>query len=128
MTRMSLMSMMPQVKIENSVVSPKYLIANNIIRFVRSINNADGENSIETLYKIVDSRVEAIEFKLKENFKAFGIPLKDLKLKKNILIASIVRQRIPIIPGGNDQIEIGDSVIVVCRNQKFKDLKEILQA
>jgi trk system potassium uptake protein TrkA len=126
MTRMSLMSMMPQVKIENSVVSPKYLIANNIIRFVRSINNADGENSIETLYKIVDSRVEAIEFKLKENFKAFGIPLKDLKIKPNILIACIKRDTEVIRPNGTTTIEQGDRVIIVTTNDGLTKLNDIL--
>lgn len=126
MTRMSLMSMMPQVKIENSVVSPKYLIANNIIRFVRSINNADGENSIETLYKIVDSRVEAIEFKLKENFKAFGIPLKDLKIKPNILIACIKRDTEVIRLNGTTTIEQGDRVIIVTTNDGLTNINDIL--
>ena len=126
MTRMSLMSMMPQVKIENTVVSPKYLIANTIIRFVRSINNADGDNSIETLYKIVDSRVEAIEFKLKENFKAYGIPLKDLKLKPNNLVACIKRNSKIIRPSGMTTIEQGDRVIIVTTNDGLTKFDDIL--
>lgn len=110
-----------------SFVSPKNITANHIVSYVRAMQNSLGSN-IETLYQLVDNQLEALEFIVREDGPYVGIPLKDLKLKKNILIASIVRQRIPIIPGGNDQIEIGDSVIVVCRNQKFKDLKEILQA
>lgn len=110
-----------------SFVSPKNITANYIVSYVRAMQNSLGSN-IETLYQLVDNQLEALEFIVREDGPYIGVPLKDLKLKKNLLIASIVRQRVPIIPGGNDKIEIGDSVIVVCRNQQFKDLREILQA
>ncbi len=110
-----------------SFVSPKNITANHIVSYVRAMQNSLGSN-IETLYRLVDNQVEALEFIAREDGPYIGVPLKDLKLKKNLLIASIVRRRLPIIPDGNDKIEIGDSVIVVSRNQKFKDLKEILQA
>ncbi|MBE7042303.1 MAG: Trk system potassium transporter TrkA [Ruminococcaceae bacterium] len=110
-----------------SFVSPKNITANHIVSYVRAMQNSLGSN-IETLYRLVDNQVEALEFIAREDGPYIGVPLKDLRLKKNLLIASIVRRRIPIIPGGNDKIEIGDSVIVVSRNQQLKDLKEILQA
>ena len=125
MTRMSLMSMMPQVNIENSVVSPKYLIANNIIRFVRSIKNADGDNSIETLHKIVENRAEAIEFNVKE-FKQFGVPLKDMKLKPNVLVACIYRENKVIRPNGMTTIEPNDDVVVVTTTEGLTKLNDIL--
>ncbi len=110
-----------------SFVSPKNITANHIVSYVRAMQNSLGSN-IETLYRLVDNQVEALEFIAREDGPYIGVPLKDLKLKKNLLIASIVRRRVPIIPDGNDKIEIGDSVIVVSRNQRFTDLREILQA
>ncbi len=124
--RDSYMDMADMLGLE-SFVSPKNITANHIVSYVRAMQNSLGSN-IETLYRLVDNQVEALEFIAREDGPYIGVPLKDLKLKKNLLIASIVRRRVPIIPGGDDKIEIGDSVIVVCRNQQFKDLKEILQA
>ncbi|MDY4975298.1 MAG: TrkA C-terminal domain-containing protein, partial [Clostridia bacterium] len=109
-----------------TVISPKNITANHIVSYVRAMQNSFGSN-IETLYRLVDNQIEALEFIAREDGPYIGVPLKKLKLKKNLLIASIVRKRSSIIPGGNDRIEIGDSVIVVCRNQRLKDLKEIMQ-
>lgn len=110
----------------DSFVSPKDITANHIVSYVRAMQNSFGSNNIESLYLLMDNQVEASEFIVREEGPYTGVPLKALKLKKNILIASIVRRRIPIIPGGNDKIEVGDSVIVVSRNHSFKDLKEII--
>ena len=109
-----------------SIVSPKDVTANHIVSYVRAMQNSLGSN-IETLYRLVDNQIEALEFIAREEEDYIGVPFKELNLKKNLLIASIVRNQDCIIPGGNDSIEIGDSVIVVCRNQQLKDLKEIMQ-
>lgn len=111
----------------DSFVSPKDITANHIVSYVRAMQNSFGSNNIESMYRLMDNQVEALEFIVREEGSYTGVPLKALKLKKNILIASIVRRRIPIIPGGNDKIEVGDSVIVVSRNHSFKDLKEIIE-
>ena len=49
-----------------SVVYPKYLTANYILKYVRATQNAQGSN-VETLYKILDKRAEALEFCIREN-------------------------------------------------------------
>ncbi len=56
-----------------------------------------------------------------------GIPLKELQLKENLLIACINRRGNIITPGGQDTIEMGDTVVVVTTNQGFHDLKDILK-
>ena len=108
-----------------SVISPKQITANRIIQYVRAMQNSVGSN-VETLYKIVDNRAEALEFRVRKNANFIGKPLRDLTLKKNVLIAVINRGHQIIIPGGNDVIEVDDSVIVVTTNQHFHDLNDIL--
>ena len=109
-----------------SIISPKEVIASRIISYVRAYENAYGSN-IQTLYKIVNNKVEAIEFIAREKSKTLNIPLKDLKIKKNILIASIIRDNEVIIPSGLDAIQAHDSVVVVASSDKmFDDLDDIL--
>lgn len=109
-----------------SIISPKELVASKIISYVRAYNNSRGSNVI-TLYKLVDGRVEALEFKATDDKKLINIPLRQLKIKKNILLAGIVRDGKAIIPSGDDYISAGDNVIVVTTNQYLDDLKDILE-
>lgn len=109
-----------------SVISPKDITATRMLRYIRATNNARG-NNILTLYKIVNGEVEAIEFIAKENHKMLNVPLKDLKLKKKILIAGIIRNEQVIVPSGNDVIQMNDRVIVVSTNQYLDDLSDILE-
>lgn len=108
------------------IVSPKSLVVSNVISYVRSLDNA-ADSEIESLYHLVGGEVEAIEFKVKENVEnVVGIPLKDMKLKENILISAIIRKREIIIPDGNTSIELGDSVVIVAKEHRFSKLKDIL--
>lgn len=108
------------------IVSPKSLVVSNVISYVRSLDNA-ADSEIESLYHLVGGEVEAIEFKVKENVEnVVGIPLKDMKLKGNILISAIIRKREIIIPDGNTEIELGDSVVIVVKEHRFSKLKDIL--
>ena len=108
-----------------SVVSPKDLTASKIISYIRGIDNTRGSNVV-TLHKLVNNKVEAVEFIAKENKRLLNIPLKDLKMKKNFLIAAIIRGNEVIIPSGNDYIDLNDRVIIVTTTQFLKDLDEIL--
>ena len=108
-----------------SVVYPKYITAETIIAYVRAKKNSIGSN-VETLYHIFGDRAEAIEFKIQGGSPVVGIPLKDLRLKKNLLIACITRGGKVIIPGGNDTIEVGDRVVIVTMESGFKDVADVL--
>lgn len=96
----------------DSIVSPKLLTTNEIIRYVRAMDDTTG-GSVVTLYRIVDGKAEALEFSIKNDAPYNNIPLHKLRLKPNILIASIIRARRVIIPSGNDEIHKGDTVIIV---------------
>ena len=109
-----------------SLVYPKYITSEAIIAYVLAKKNSMGSN-IETLYHMFDSRVEAIEFIVEENSKVSGVPIKDLKLKKDVLISFINHNGHIIIPTGNDEIEDGDTVMIVTKNTGFTGIDDIVR-
>lgn len=110
----------------DSIIYPRLLTAESIIKYARSMNNSLHSN-VENLYRLEDGRVEALEFYVKdENPKLTNIPLMNLPIKKNILVCCINRQNRIIIPGGQDTIQPGDSVVVVLTNERLNDITDIL--
>ncbi len=111
-----------------TLISPKQLANGMILSYVRSLENASRESSIESLYNIIRNRVEAIEFNVNEKIQGItGTPLRELRLKKNMLICAIIRKRQVLIPNGDDRIDPGDSVIIVTKEHRFSELKDILE-
>ena len=84
-------------------------------------------SNIETLYHMYDSRVEAIEFFVSENSNVTDIPLRDLKLKKHLLICFINRNGKIIIPTGNDCIQKNDTVMIITTHTGFTNLQDIME-
>lgn len=108
-----------------SLVSPKNITADSILQYVRAMENASG-NNVETLYRIIDGKAEALAFKIKETSEVVGIPFEKLPTKDNLLICCIVRKNKIITPRGKDMILVGDTVIVVTTNQGLNDIEDIL--
>lgn len=110
----------------DSIVSAKTATADAILSYVRARKNSQGSANVETMYQLVDEQVETLEFIIKSETRYTGIPLKNLSLKPNNLIACIARKRQIIIPGGDDCMEVGDSVIVVTMEKRLEDIEDIL--
>lgn len=111
----------------DSIINPKHLAGEQIAKYVRSMQNSLG-SSVETLYNISENNdVEALEFRVKEESKVTGVPLKDLRLKDNLQIACINRNGKIIRPSGMDTIELHDTVIVVAKHTGLSQLKDILK-
>ena len=110
----------------DTIVSPKKIVSDVIIRYARALRNSLG-SSVETLYKVMDGHAEALEFIVKDDARIVNIPLKNLRLKKNILIGGITRDRKRIVPGGNDVILPGDHVIIIAAKQRLQELADILE-
>ena len=108
------------------IISPKKVVVDVLLRYVRALENSLG-GQVETLYKLMDGRAEALEFKVQADFEALQIPLKELALKKDILIAGIVRGRKNIIPSGDDVIAAGDRVIILAAGRAVNTLSDILE-
>ena len=109
-----------------SVIYPKYLTADMILRYVRAMQNTIGSN-VETLYHILDNQAEALEFNIRDDSPVVGIPLADLKLKDNLLVCCLTRHGAVSIPRGQDTIQIGDNVIIVTTHKGLRDICDILE-
>lgn len=121
--RMSLIELSDTLNLD-SVISPKTIMVEQILRYVRAKQNSLG-NRVTTLYRLVNDRLEAIEFVVRDKADYVDVPLKELKLRSGILIASIVRGNDLIIPRGDDCLKQGDSVVVITTNTGFHDLSNI---
>jgi trk system potassium uptake protein TrkA len=107
------------------VVSPKQITANGIIKYVRALKNAMG-NPVETLYKLIGGKAEAIEFIAGQTTKFLNIPLRYIKLVDGVIFAAIVRKNEIIIPHGKDVVKLGDSVILITKDKQFMDFNDII--
>ena len=120
-----LFGMMDEMGIDNYVLE-KNIVASRIISYVRALANSMGSN-VRTLYRLVNDRVEALEFAAKTSAYIYDRPLKELTLKKGCLIACIIRKSEIIIPNGDDRIMIGDNVVVVTTHKNFDDLIDVFE-
>lgn len=110
----------------DTIVSPKDITSSIIVQYARALENSVG-SSVETLYKLMDGKAEALEFIVTAQSKLTGIPLKNLQFKKGILIGGIMRGKKTIIPSGDDSIQVDDRVIVISSNFGLNDLTDILK-
>ncbi len=110
----------------DTVICPINLASDEVLRFVRATKNARGSN-VETLYNVIPDKVEASEFIVKYNSPIAGKPLRELKFKKDVLIASISRGNEVIIPRGNDVIQAGDAVVIVSKHLGLQDVTDVLK-
>lgn len=125
-TRMNYAGLSDVLKVD-SIVAPKKIVTSQIIRYVRAKMNKDNDSSVKTLYKIVDGEVEAIEFKVTEQFKYLHKTLNEMKIKEHVLVAAIIRENEVIVPKGNTTMELNDYVIIVSRGEIMKSLNDILR-
>ena len=110
----------------DSPVSPRKVTADVIIKYARALENML-DNQIEALYSVMGGMAEALEFKVLSDSKLTHVPLKDMKLKKGVLIAGIIRGKESIIPGGEDMILPEDKVIVISAGSQIYELSDIMQ-
>ncbi|MBR2474683.1 MAG: Trk system potassium transporter TrkA [Clostridia bacterium] len=110
----------------DTTVNPKTITSDMIVRYVRATQNTLGSN-VETLYNFIPGKATAAEFIVKENSPIASIPISELKLKKNILISSIIRNGHVILPRGNDVIIPGDSVVIVSEFMPLHDISDVLK-
>lgn len=110
----------------NNTVSPKNIVADRVISYVRALANTRGSNVL-TLYRLVNSQVEALEFVAKTPEPIYNRLLKELKIKKNCLVACIIRNNEVVIPNGNAMIQVGDHVVVITTQKNFDDLADVFE-
>ena len=99
-----------------SVICPRELVCSNIVRYVRAMENQTG--AAITVHTIADGQAEALEFLVDDSTKNTGLPLKEIKLKPNILVVSISHGAVTEIANGNSVFRKGDIVVVVDTNRQ----------
>ena len=110
----------------DSIVSPKSITCATILRYVRARVNSEG-TKVERLYRLMNDRVEALEFIARAGDSYIGVPLKNLTIRKGALVAVIVRQGKVIVPFGDDHIEEGDRVVIIVCENGIGDLNEVIR-
>ena len=110
----------------DTMISPKSITAENILQYVRAMQNSFGSN-IETLHRIMDDQAEALEFQIRDNFTKTDIPLKDLPLKEGVLVGGINRSGRIILPRGSDVIRKGDSVVIITTRKNVNDISDVFE-
>ena len=111
----------------DSIVSAKSVTADAILSYVRARRKSIKSANVETLYRLVEGKVEALEFLIRQECEYTDVPLKELPTKPEYLIACIGRKGRIIIPGGDDRIQAGDSVVIVTTERGTEDLREMFR-
>ena len=109
------------------IVSPKELVAQLLARYVRAMSNSVG-GSMESLYRLADGKVEALEFRVNEGALCAGKPLRELKLKSGVLISTVIRGERSMVPDGNTVILPGDHAVVITAAGRLQNIDEIVEA
>ena len=109
-----------------SLIYPKFITSEYITRYVRAMQNSLGSN-VETLYHLIENKVEALEFHIHEGAPVVDIALEDLPIRDNTLIACINHAGTIIRPNGKTKISVGDTVIIITTHKGLGDIKDILQ-
>ncbi len=110
----------------DTIIYPKNITSDYIVRYVRAMSNTIGSN-MESLYNIIKGKVEAAEFIIKEASPVVDIPLMEMNLKHDVLVAAILRDKKVIIPRGHDCLQIGDAVIIVSSHLALHDITDIIK-
>lgn len=127
-TRMNYAGFVKNLDID-SIVSPRAMTTDNILRFVRGLGNARGSagtSAIQTLHRVPGVPVEVLEFSVSAGASLLDIPLKKLALVPDTLLAAIVRGEEILIPHGNDRVHAGDTIIVIAKNRTIHSLDDLL--
>jgi trk system potassium uptake protein TrkA len=102
------------------VVSPRTVASDHILRFSRT-------SHVRSLTKIQGGQAEVLEIDALEGSRAVGTPLRQLSMPRGSLVGAIVHQEQVVIPGGNDLIRAGDSVIVLAKKGARASLERLFR-
>ncbi len=108
-------------------VRPKVITAQTVLQYVRNMENASGASGVEMLRHFLDGRLEVLEFRAGVSSACVNIPLKTLSIRQDVLLGAIIRDGKCMIPGGNDEIWAGDSVLAITTKKGMTSLDDILR-
>ena len=110
-----------------NTLSREDVAADRILGYTRALLNADDNDAVESLYRLLDGDLEFVEFNIMPDDQNLNIPLKQLKFKKNVLLAGIIRDSKTIIPNGDDHLEPYDVAIVVSVAHQIAKIEDVYE-
>ena len=96
----------------SSIITPKSIAVDTIMHFIRGRVNAQ-YSDLQAMHHLANGQIETLQFHIKEANKMTAKPLSQLKLKKEVLIAAIIRKGKTIFPTGEDMLEVGDQLLII---------------
>ena len=108
-------------------VQPRVITAQLVLQYVRAMENTNRVSGVETLRRIMDGALEVLEFRASAESSCVGKTLMQLPIRRDVLVAALIRDGKCIIPGGHDEIWAGDSVLAVTTHHGMTDLEDILK-
>lgn len=123
--RISLGFLLEKLGLDN-IITPKNITADQIVQYVRAIQNSMGSN-VESLLHILDDRIEILEFRVRENCRFIDQPLNEIRFKNGVLIACITHRGILKVVNGESKIQLGDTVIVISSTLGLGDINDVLE-
>lgn len=110
----------------DTVIASHKIAANQVVQYIRAVENS-GSSSCEAIYKFDDNIFEAIEFKVKDDFKALNKKIKDINIKDNLLICAIQRGKNIIYPNGEDEIKLKDNILIIAKDGTLRELNDLVK-
>ncbi|MBJ8326079.1 Trk system potassium transporter TrkA [Streptococcus pacificus] len=110
----------------SSIVTPKAIAVDAIMHFIRGRVNAQHSN-LDAMHHVANGRIETLQFEIRENNRMAGQTLSSIKLKKNVLIAAIIRQGKNIFPTGEDVFQVGDKIVVITLLNNANNIYDLLR-
>ena len=124
--RMMFDSIVEEIDI-GTIVHTRSIVAEIVNATVRAMQNSRGRSQVETLVNILDGKAEALEFVIREESEITDVPLQELKLKDDLIVACIRRRNNIMYPRGGNAIRVGDRVVIVTTHQGLNDITDILR-
>jgi trk system potassium uptake protein TrkA len=110
-----------------TIIHTRSIVADLVNATIRSMQNSMGRSQVETLVNILDGKAEALEFVIREESEITDVPLQELKLKDDVIVACIRRRNNVMYPKGGNTIKVGDRVVIVTTHRGLDDITDILE-
>ena len=110
----------------DSIVSVKTATADAIMSYVRARKNSQASANIETMYQLVDDKVEALEFRVRDNCRFIDVPIKDLNIRKGIIIVYVSHKGVSKVATDDTRIQLSDTVIIISKVAGLRNINDLL--
>ena len=97
------------------------------MKYVRGKRNTMGSSNIETLYRLNDNHVEALEMVIKKGSVVIGKQLKDIPWKSGVIVGCINHKGSTSIANGNSVIKDGDTIIIFTPTTGMRNIEDAIR-